>query len=143
VTASAVDGRFAVTDPAEQAVPIGRHLLAFRAFFATVFFSGVAMLKSSSFLPALMAVVSHRGFNPRPAQVSEGFSGLRYFGATLPRTPLLWVAAAPDPARRCKGDQLYPSGNPQMVIEVVEPPRLRGQRGTGVDGSAPKVIDSQ
>ncbi len=45
------------------------------------------ILKSSSFLPALRAAASHRGFSPRPAQVSLGFSGLRYFGATFPLTP--------------------------------------------------------
>jgi hypothetical protein len=37
-----------------------------------------AMRKSSAFLPDLIAAVSQRGFNPRPAQVSVGFSGLRY-----------------------------------------------------------------
>jgi hypothetical protein len=45
------------------------------------------MLKSSSFLPDFSAATSHRGFSPRPAQVSVGFSGLRYFGATAPRGP--------------------------------------------------------
>src|SRR5258707_3697744 len=45
------------------------------------------MLKSSSFLPDLRAAASHRGFSPRPAQVSLGFSGLRYFGATFPLAP--------------------------------------------------------
>src|SRR5215831_1729445 len=45
------------------------------------------MTKSSSFLPDLRAAASHRGFSPRPAQVSLGFSGLRYFGATFPLTP--------------------------------------------------------
>jgi hypothetical protein len=39
------------------------------------------MRKSSIFFPALIAAVSHRGFNPRPAQVSLGSSGLRYLGA--------------------------------------------------------------
>ena len=41
-----------------------------------------AMAKSSSFLPDLIAAANHRGFNPRPAQVSLAFSGLRYLGAT-------------------------------------------------------------
>src|ERR1700693_4138151 len=41
-----------------------------------------AIRKSSGFLPDLIAAASHRGFNPRPAQVSPGFSGLRYLGAT-------------------------------------------------------------
>jgi hypothetical protein len=60
-----------------------------RAFLgaARVLVAGVAMLKSSSFLPDFSAAASHRGFSPRPAQVSVGFSGLRYFGATAPRAP--------------------------------------------------------
>src|SRR5262250_1855704 len=45
------------------------------------------MIKSSSFLPDLSAAASHRGFSPRPAHVSMGFSGLRYFGATFPLAP--------------------------------------------------------
>jgi hypothetical protein len=59
------------------------------------------MLKSSSFLPEFSAAASHRGFRPRPAQVSLGFSGLQYFGATAPlgppRPPL---ARDPSVARR-------------------------------------------
>ena len=46
-----------------------------------------AMAKSSSFFPDLRAAVNHRGFNPRPAQVSVAFSGLRYLGATDPVGP--------------------------------------------------------
>jgi hypothetical protein len=42
------------------------------------------MRKSSTFLPDLIAAVSHCGFNPRPAHVSAGLSGLRYLGATAP-----------------------------------------------------------
>src|SRR5262249_5880624 len=52
-------------------------------------FAVCAMLKCSSFLPALSAAASQRGVSPRPAQVSLGFSGLRYFGATGPRPPIL------------------------------------------------------
>jgi hypothetical protein len=63
-----------------------------------VFLAG-ATLKSFSFPPALRAAVTHRGFNPRPAQVSAGFSGLRYFGSTLPRAPPLRSTVAPDPTR--------------------------------------------
>src|SRR5271168_1898825 len=50
-----------------------------------------AIRKSSAFLPDLIAAVNHRGFNPRPAQVSAGFSGLRYLAATVarPRTPFV------------------------------------------------------
>src|SRR5215471_3822784 len=60
-----------------------------RAFLAAVriFFTGAPMLKCSSFLPDFSAAAIHRGFSPRPAHVSVGFSGLRYFGATGPRVP--------------------------------------------------------
>src|SRR5260221_10373559 len=64
--------------------------LALRTFLGAFFvacFAFCAMLKCSSFLPALIAAASQRGVSPRPAQVSLGFSGLRYFGATGPRTP--------------------------------------------------------
>jgi hypothetical protein len=74
-----------------------------RAFFgaARPDFTGAVILKSSSFLPVFSAAASHRGLRPRPAHVSVGLSGLRYFGATVPcvppRTPLL---RAPRAARR-------------------------------------------
>jgi hypothetical protein len=59
-----------------------------RVFFGTwTFVPRAAMLKCSSFLPDFSAAASHRGFSPRPAHVSAGFAGLRYFGATGPRTP--------------------------------------------------------
>ena len=47
------------------------------------FFEGVALSirKSSSFLPSLIAAVSHLGVAPRPAHVSP--PAPRYFGATL------------------------------------------------------------
>jgi hypothetical protein len=46
-----------------------------------------AIKKSSSFFPSLIAATSHRGFAPRPAQVSP--DGPRYFGGTfLPRNAL-------------------------------------------------------
>src|SRR5215470_3825834 len=68
-----------------------RHLfLALRAFLGPFFvacFTVWAMLKCSSFLPALSAAASQSGFSPRPAQVSTGFSRLRYLGATGPRAP--------------------------------------------------------
>jgi hypothetical protein len=51
---------------------------------------------SSIFFPRLMAAVSHRGFNPRPAQVSEGFSELRYLGATAPLAGRLSALEAPE-----------------------------------------------
>src|SRR6266853_1112083 len=60
-----------------------------RAFFgaARPLFTGAVILKSSSFLPVFSAAASHRGLSPRPAHVSAGLSGLRYFGATGPRAP--------------------------------------------------------
>jgi hypothetical protein len=71
-------------------------LAALRVFLATFFLLApwAAMLKYSSFLPAFIAAVSHLGLSPRPAQVSPGFSGLRYFGATVPprRVPSLVTA---------------------------------------------------
>jgi hypothetical protein len=61
--------------------------LALRAFlpFTDAFAPAPSIAKSSIFLPSLMAAASQRSFNPRPAQVSEGLSGLRYFalGAAL------------------------------------------------------------
>jgi hypothetical protein len=63
------------------------HLRALRAFLRPFAFDdGVApaIRKSSCFFPALIAAANHFGFNPRPAQVSAGFSGLRYLGATTP-----------------------------------------------------------
>jgi hypothetical protein len=53
-------------------------LLALRDFFAGHFFTGAAILKCSSFLPALIAAANHRGFSPRPAQVSLRLSGLLF-----------------------------------------------------------------
>src|SRR5262249_46646416 len=67
-----------------------QRFLTLRTFLGVFFvacFAVCAMLKCSSFLPPLIAATSQRGFSPRPAQVSLGFSGLRYFGATGPRTP--------------------------------------------------------
>ena len=66
-------------------------LRAPRAFLGVLFtdaFAEAAMAKCSSFLPDLSAAVSQRGFSPRPAHVSLGFSGLRYFGGTGPRAPM-------------------------------------------------------
>src|ERR1700748_2204526 len=78
---------------------IYRHFLATR--FLRAFLGAPLTLpeiaKSSSFLPDLIAAASHRGFRPRPAQVSPGFSGLRYFGATFPRAPLPPTLARPPP----------------------------------------------
>src|SRR5262249_11661138 len=88
-----------------------RYLAALRGFLRPFGFdfgeSAIpAIRKSSIFFPDLIAAVSQRGFNPRPAQVSAGFSGLRYLVATaLPATrprsgleplppPLKWVRLA-------------------------------------------------
>src|SRR4029077_1740783 len=64
--------------------------------------------KSSSDLPDLIAADSQRGFKPRPAHVSEGFSGLRYFGATarpaddfFPRWYPPSLESSASRARRC------------------------------------------
>ena len=68
------------------------YLRAFRAPLGRFVFApaGDAIRKCSNFLPPFIAAVNHRGFNPRPAQVSAGLSGLRYFGATAPprRAPI-------------------------------------------------------
>jgi hypothetical protein len=70
--------------------PKNSYLRALRAFLRPFPFDEVAapaMAKSSIFFPPLIAVVNHRGFRPRPAQVSAGFSGFRYLGATRPLAP--------------------------------------------------------
>jgi hypothetical protein len=67
-----------------------RHLRALRALFGLVaFFDGTAprIRKSSADFPPLIAAVNHFGLNPRPAHVSSGFCGLRYFGGTGPLSP--------------------------------------------------------
>jgi hypothetical protein len=73
-----------------------------RVFFdaAWPLFTGPMMLKSSSFLPAFSAAASHRGLRPRPAHVSAGLSGLRYFGATAPRMPPRPLLPRDPPAAR-------------------------------------------
>src|SRR6266566_6264255 len=66
------------------------HLRALRALFGLLaFFEATAprIRKSSADFPPLIAAVNHFGLNPRPAQVSSGFSGLRYFGGTGPLSP--------------------------------------------------------
>src|SRR4029077_13250642 len=55
-----------------------------RPFLTAVVLAEAEIAKCSSFFPDLSAAVSQRGFNPRPAHVSLGLSGLRYFGAILP-----------------------------------------------------------
>jgi hypothetical protein len=66
--------------------PKENHLRALPARFRPFAFSdGVdpGIRKSWIFFPARIAADNHRGFNPRPAHVSLGFSGLRYLGATV------------------------------------------------------------
>jgi hypothetical protein len=66
------------------------YLRGLRAFLRPLAFGDddvPAMRKSSSFLPDLIAAANHRGFNPRPAQVSAELSGFRYLGATFPQVP--------------------------------------------------------
>src|SRR5262249_42963666 len=50
---------------------------------------GFAIANSSSLCPLLRSARSQRGVAPRPAQVSERFFGLRYFGGTLRPLSLL------------------------------------------------------
>jgi hypothetical protein len=60
-----------------------------RALPRAPFAADAPMAKSSIFLPDLIAADSHRGLRPRPAHVSDEFSGLRYLGATgPPRVPV-------------------------------------------------------
>jgi hypothetical protein len=75
-------------------------LRTFRVFFgcfAADVFDAPAIRKSSCFLPDLIAAANQRGFNPRPAQVSAGFSGLRYLAATDPLGPPLPTLPLPRP----------------------------------------------
>src|SRR5262249_15545267 len=50
---------------------------------------GFAIANSSSLCPLLIIARSQRGVAPRPAQVSDRFFGLRYFGGTLRPLSLL------------------------------------------------------
>ena len=54
-----------------------------------------AIRKSLSCLPSFNALVSHRGFSPRPVHVSP--SGPRYFGATFLRISLPPIPFRPPP----------------------------------------------
>ena len=55
-----------------------------------------SMRKSSSFLPSFNAAASHRGWAPRPAQVSP--PGPRYFAGTL--RPFIALVRRDEPARK-------------------------------------------
>jgi hypothetical protein len=62
-----------------------------RALPRAPFDLGAEIAKSSILPPPLSAAASQRGLSPLPAQVSEGFSGLRYFAATgPPRRPVIF-----------------------------------------------------
>src|SRR5262249_20325779 len=61
----------------------------FLGIFFVACFAVCAMLKCSSFLPALIAAASQSGFSPRPGEVVLGVSGLWYVGATGPRAATL------------------------------------------------------
>src|SRR5262249_30705034 len=60
---------------------LGQQGQRFDLRFFRRFRADLSIRKSSSFLPPLIAATSHRGFAPRPAQVSPG--GPRYFGRTF------------------------------------------------------------
>jgi hypothetical protein len=97
---------------------VADYFLAFRIFrtlgcFAEEAFDAPAIRKSSNDFPPLMAAVSQRGFNPRPAQVSVGFSGLRYFGATEP--PLPTLPPLPPPSNRASLDSSDSSSRRRSV----------------------------
>src|SRR5277367_3438122 len=75
------------------------------AGFAADALDAPGIRKSSSVLPDLTAAVSQRVLSPRPAQVSSGFSGLRYFGATGPfGPPRPNLMAFPPPPNRASFD---------------------------------------
>ena len=57
-----------------QKAEAGRHLL--------IAYAACLIRKSSIRLPDFNCAASQRGFLPRPAQVSDGRSGFRYFGTT-------------------------------------------------------------
>jgi hypothetical protein len=74
---------------------------------AEPFATAPGIKKSSSSLPPLIAAASQRGLRPRPAQVSAGFSGLRYLGATGPiRPPRASLVAFPPPPKPASFRQL-------------------------------------
>jgi hypothetical protein len=75
--------------PSEESDLRQYHLRALRALLGLLAFldGAPAIRKSSTDFPPFIAAVNHFGLNPRPAQVSAGFCGLRYFGATGPLTP--------------------------------------------------------
>jgi hypothetical protein len=93
--------------PCSDGRGVARHVSATyfrRAFFGAALppFTDAVIPKSSSFLPVFSAAASHRGFNPRPAHVSAGLSGLRYFGAIAPRgAPRPLLPRDPFAASRC------------------------------------------
>jgi hypothetical protein len=68
--------------------PLGSTLEKSQALrFARVFLTTEPFATPPMVFPLLIAATSHLGLRPRPAQVSDGFSGLRNLGATAPRGP--------------------------------------------------------
>jgi hypothetical protein len=64
-------------------------------FFA--FLAALSIAKYSRFLPFLISAAIQRGIAPRPAQVSDGFFGFRYLGATFrPFVLLTRLPVVPD-----------------------------------------------
>jgi hypothetical protein len=100
---SAIEGSVPSFQRVSRREPVVAYFLAFRVFrtfgcFAERPFDAPAIRKSSNDLPPLMAATNQRGFSPRPAQVSVGFSGLRYLAATEALRPTL--PPLPPPSNR-------------------------------------------
>jgi hypothetical protein len=72
---------------AKVVLPEPNRYFLLRVFLVAEPFAAPAIAKSSTFFPPFIAATSHLGLRPRPAQVSAGFSGLRYLGATAPLGP--------------------------------------------------------
>jgi hypothetical protein len=85
---------------AKVVLPEPNRYFLLRVFLVAEPFAAPAIAKSSTFFPPFIAATSHLGLRPRPAQVSAGFSGLRYLGPLRP-----WVHHAlqvfPGELRRC------------------------------------------
>jgi hypothetical protein len=90
----------------------------FFAFLRPLLRPLAAMAKSSIFLPDLIAAASQRGFRPRPAHVSAGFSGLRYLAATGPRAPRPTIPFAELGEFRLKGAALLRDLNNEHCLDV-------------------------
>jgi hypothetical protein len=86
---------------AQERVLVCSNLVTARDYFAKRYRCEDRLIrKSSNLFPDRSCTVSQRGCFPRPAHVSAGFFGFRYFGRTLGygrrlRSGLLLLAAAP------------------------------------------------